>query len=155
LILGELINAGVGLVGNIIIMSGRPKVALFNAGINFLSIVLLCLFMIPEYGIMGAAFSYAITVALVNLIRLLELYYFEKMHPFKTSFVKPIIAGAIAFALVYPIKNFISLNQYVEMVLGTMLFLLLFVLILWILKFDDEDKYIFSLITGKLKRKEG
>ena len=154
LIFGELINAGVGLVGNIIIMSGRPKVALFNAAINFLMIITLCYFLIPEYGIIGAALSYAITVAFINLIRLFELYYYEKMQPFKLSYLKPLVAAAIVFVIVYYATNLIDLNQYIEMVLGTIVFLFLFILILWAFKFDKEDKYILGLISSKLIRKK-
>ena len=153
LVFGELINAAVGLVGNIIIMSGRPKVALFNAAINFLMIITLCYFLIPEYGIIGAAFSYAITVAFINIIRLVELYYFEKIHPFKLSYFKPLIAAAIVFVIVYYAKSQVDLNLYLEMILGALIFMSLFVLILWAFKFDNEDKYVFGLITGKLKRK--
>jgi len=40
------------------------------------------------------------------------------------------------------------------MIIGTLIFIFLFVLILWAFKFDNEDKYVFGLITGKLKRKE-
>ena len=152
LVFGELFNAGVGLAGNIILMSGRPKIVLLNSGINFITIVSLSYFLIPEYGIIGAALSYSITVMFLNIIRLIELYYFEKMHPFKLSYLKPLVAGIIVFVLVYYAKNGIDLNQYIEMISGTLVFLLLFVFILWVLKFDDDDKYIFSLISNKLGR---
>ncbi len=154
LVFGELINAAVGLVGNILIMSGRPKVALFNAGINFLMIIVLCYFLIPEYGIIGAAFSYAITIAFINIIRLVELYYFEKMQPFKLNYLKPLVAAILVFVIVYYAKSMVDLNLYLEMILGALIFLFLFVFILWMFKFDNEDKYVFGLITGKLKRKE-
>jgi len=154
LIMGELVNAAVGLVGNIIVMSGRSKVALFNAGINFVVILTLCYFLIPLYGINGAALSYAITIILINLIRLVELYYFEKMHPFKMSYLKPLIAAVISFMIIYFTINAIDLNQYIEMILGSAVFLSIFVLILWVLKFDSEDKYVFGLISSKLKLKE-
>ena len=153
LIFGELINAGVGLVGNIIIMSGRPKVALFNTCINFLVILTLCYFLIPVYGIIGAAFSYAVTTALINLIRLIELYYYEKIHPFKLSYYKPVVAGAIVFAVIFYAKNLIDLNQNIEMILGTLMFLLLFTFLLWAFKFDNEDKFVLELISNKLKKR--
>ncbi|RLD45720.1 MAG: hypothetical protein DRI95_02560 [Bacteroidetes bacterium] len=154
LVFGELINAGVGLVGSIILMSGRSKVVLFNASINFITIVSLSYFLIPDYGIIGAALSYSITVVLLSIIRLIELYYFEKMHPFKFSYIKPLVAGIVAFVLTYFVVNGIDINQYIEMISGMLIFLLLFVFILWALKFDDDDKYIFSLISNKFMRHE-
>ncbi len=155
LIFGELVNAGAGLVGNILIMSGRPKVALYNAGINFLAIVALCFYLVPLYGIFGAALSYTFTIVLVNLIRLIELYYFEKMHPFKLSYLKPLFAGAIAFVIVFYAKNLSVLNQNIEMIFGAIAFLIIFVLILWAFKFDNEDKFVLGLISNKLSRNEG
>jgi len=151
LIFGELINAGVGLVGNIILMSGRSKIALLNGGINFLVITTLCYFLIPQYGITGAAFSYAITVILINLIRLIELYHFEKIHPFKLSYLKPFFAGAISFVIVFYVKIIIDINQYLEMILGIMIFLSLFALTLWTLKFDKEDKYMFEIVSKRIR----
>ncbi len=152
LILGELINAAVGLVGNIIIMSGRPKVSLLNGGINFLAIITLCFYLIPQYGIIGAAFSYAITIILINLIRLIELYYFEKIHPFKVSYFKPLIASTISFAVVFYAKSIININPYIEMMLGIIIFVSIFSLTLWALKFDNDDKYIFEITSKKLRR---
>ena len=154
LVFSELISAAVGLIGNIIIMSGRPKVTLFNAVINFLMILVLCFFLIPEYGIIGTAISYAITVIFINIISLFELYYFEKIQPFKLSYLKPLIAAAIVFVIIFYAKTQININFYIEMILGAVVFLTLFILILWVFKFDIEDKYIFRLITDKFKRKE-
>ena len=153
LIFGELVNASVGLVGNIIIMSGRPKVALINSSVNFVMIIVLCYFLIPNYGIIGTALSYTITIAFINIIRLLELFYFERMHPFKFSYFKPIVAGIIGFIIVYFMKNLFSLNANIELIFGTLFFVALVILLLWILRIDNEDKYILESILKKIKKK--
>ena len=152
LMIGELINVAVGLVGNIIIMSGRPKIALYNSGITFIMITILCYLLIPEYGIIGAALAYTITVGITNVIRLIELYSFERMHPFKISFYKPIVVGILVYIVVFYAKTISNLDSGIELVLGSLLSVLLFVSLLCLFKLDEEDKYILRSIARKFNR---
>jgi O-antigen/teichoic acid export membrane protein len=146
---GELFNAGSGLSGNILIMSGRPKIPLINSIFNFMLITVLSFVFIPKYGILGAAFAYSISMITVNIIRLLELYYFEKMHPFSKSYFKPLIAGVFAYLSTEQTVSFIKLSSYRELMFGTVLFILLFSAFLWLLKIDNDDKYVFRTLLRK------
>ena len=150
MVCGEIFSATGGLAGNIIVMSGRPKVALVNSLISFTLIFLLAWFLIPAYGIMGAAVSYAVTIILINLLRVIELYLFENIQPFNVSYVKPIVAGVVVYILMYIIVSQFEMGMYVELIVGSVIFLLLFIGLIWLFKLDNEDKYILELITGRL-----
>ena len=154
LALGELISSGMGLAGNILEMSGRPKVELLNTTATLVLILVLNYLLIPVYGITGAAVSYSVTIALVNLARVIELFVFEKIHPFKFSYLKPVVAGVAAFAIVFWIKNIVVVPMYWEMVVGAICFIVLFISFVWILKLDSEDKYILQTVTGKFINKK-
>lgn len=149
---GELINSGAGLVGSLILMSGRPKVILFNSIFKFLFLIALCLFLIPAYGLAGAGFSVAVSQASINLIRLAELYYFEKIHPFKRSYYKPLLSASISYLLTYLTIKGLEFNPYVELVFGTTLFIFLFMLLNWMLKLDEEDKFVIQKFTNYLRK---
>jgi O-antigen/teichoic acid export membrane protein len=149
---GELINASVGLVGIVIMMSGRPKIILYNSILSFLIVSLLCVVLIPRYGAVGAALSVAVTVALINIIRLVELYWFEKIHPFKKSYFKPLISGFVSFIITYFIFAQLGLALYFELCIGSLFFLIVFVLCNWILRLDEEDKYILKTLLNQIKR---
>lgn len=153
LALGELISSGMGLAGNILEMSGRPKVELLNTTATLVLILVLNYLLIPVYGITGAAVSYSVTIALVNLARVIELFVFEKIHPFKFSYLKPVVAGVTAFAIIFWIKNIVVVPMYWEMVVGAICFIMLFISLVWILKLDSEDRYILRTLTDKYMKK--
>jgi len=149
---GELVNAGAGLVGNLILMSGRPKVILANSIFMFILIIVLCLSLIPAFGLKGAAISVAITQTTNNLVRLAELYYYERIHPFKPSYIKPFISGVITFILVYLLMSYLTLNNYLELVVGSIFFLVLYAFGNWALKLDEEDRFVINILAKYIKR---
>jgi len=146
---GELVNAGAGLVGNLILMSGRPKIIMVNSIFWFIIIVVLCLILIPPMGLKGAAISVAISLAVINLVRLAELYYLEKIHPFKMSYFKPIIAGSMSFFITNLLIGNLNLNNFLELVIGSIFFLILYTLGNWALKLDEEDRFVINIILTK------
>ncbi len=154
MVCGEIFNATGGLAGNILIMSGRPKVALVNSLVAFVSISLSAWFLIPVYGMTGAAISYAVTIVLINLLRIAELYLYEHIQPFNVSYLKPIIAGGIVYALMHIIVRQIDGEPYIKLIAGSAIFLLLYIGLIWLFKLDKEDKYILSLITDRLSKSD-
>ncbi len=149
---GEMVSASCGLVGNMIVMSGRPRVAFINSFITFLLILLLCFILVPKYGIIGAAISYSISIALVNILRVIEIYFFEKVHPFKISFLKPVVSAILGFAMIEILKGVFSINMYVEMLAGSILFVLIFGLVTWLFRLDDEDQYMLGVIFKRYRK---
>ncbi len=150
---GELINSGAGLVGSLILMSGRPKIILANNIFKCLLVIVLCLILIPGYGLTGAAFAVAAGQVAVNIIRLIELYRLEKMHPFKPSYYKPLLAGIVSYLVVLLATNWLKVNAYLELLTGTIAFLLLFGLLNWTLKLDEEDKFVIDKLAHFIRRK--
>jgi O-antigen/teichoic acid export membrane protein len=152
LLFGELLNASGGLARSIIVMSGRPKVALFNSVVTVLLIFVLCYFLIPAHGISGTAMSYLITMFVLNALRIIELYMFEKIHPFKSNYYKPVLAAFAAYFILYFSLNLVNLNPYLEIILGSAIFAGLFAGFIRLLQLDPEDKYVLDMIFDKLKR---
>lgn len=150
---GELINASTGLSGTTILMSGRSKVVLVNALAQLAVIVALAWWLTPVYGSVGTAIAYAVSLLLLNVARVIELYRFEKIHPYKLSLVKPLIAAVISFLPVYFLNGLIEMNAYIEMVAGAILFGLIFILVTLLLRLDRDDRYILEVILAQLKKK--
>lgn len=141
---GEFVNAAVGQAGNLIIVSGRPRLALINSIVAVVLVILLSLFLIPVYGATGAAIAVAVSISLINIARVIELVFLEKMHPFKISFFKPFVAAVISYLLVYWLNSNLSINVYLELALGVLIFTSLFVVVSLLLKLDEEDSYILN-----------
>lgn len=152
MICGEIFNAVGGLAGNILIMSGRPKIALLNSTISFIIILLLSYLLIPVYGIMGAAISYSATIIIINILRVTELYYYEKIQPFKFSYIKPVLAGALVYIFMYFIIHLLDVGMYTALIVGSVCYLMLFFGLILIFRLDSEDKYILRLSLNKLRK---
>jgi len=103
--IAELINAGVGSVGFMLTMTGRQGLELVNSlllgGIN----VLLNLILIPKFGALGAGIATGISIAAINLVRLVEVLWLYRIHPYKVSYWKPVVAGAVASAVWLGVGN--------------------------------------------------
>jgi len=151
---GELVNASTGLVGAIILMSGRSGVVLINSVIQFLLIASLAWWLTPIYGAVGTAFAYSVSLVIMNIARIIQLYQFEKIHPYKFSTLKPFLASVIAFLSVFYLSRTLSFNPYFEIVGGSMLFIAIFIALTLILKLDNDDRFILNIIGTQLRKKK-
>jgi O-antigen/teichoic acid export membrane protein len=146
MLLGELINASTGLTGAVIMMSGRSKLALANSVLQFGLILLLGFILIPHFGAVGAAIAYAAAMLLINLLILVELNYYEQLSPFNINFLKPLVAGVVAYPLIYFAGQMLALQPIWDLLMKTVLFLAAFTGIIVLLQPDADDKYLFGVI---------
>lgn len=147
----HLINAGTGAVGFMLIMTGRQKLELINTftlgGLN----VLLNFLLIPRYGVLGAGIATGLAIALVNLGRLLEVYRFYRLHPYKLSYWKPFVAGGVAtggWLIITQLVNFAGWLWFGAVAL----FGVLYFLSLLMLGLDHEDWLILQALKHRLLR---
>jgi O-antigen/teichoic acid export membrane protein len=151
----QLINCSVGSVGYMIMMTGRTKINLLNTIIIFAMTITLNLFLIPKYGVLGAALSLAIAIGTVNIIRLIEVYLILRIHPYRIDFLKPLGAGIISFILLFIISKYL-LHIYRPLIflfVGSLLFIITYALIVSLLGIGKEDRIILEKIRAKLNIK--
>ena len=74
LCLGQFINILFGSVGLILMMSGKQKFSIYSLAISSLFNVILNIFLIPKYGITGAAIATSSTLVLWNVL----MYFFVR-----------------------------------------------------------------------------
>lgn len=149
IVMGELVNAGVGSVGLILVMTGRPRISLLNSAMSLVLTLVVGAVVIPKYGLVSAALVAALTVAFTNLVRLWQVFHFEKMQPFGRSFLKPIVAGGLAAVGVILFRA-VTLSAMAHVLLSLTVFGAVFVVALIVLRLDREDKFIVGLIGRRL-----
>jgi len=71
---GQLINAAMGSVGLLLILTGHGRDAVLGIGIGAASNVILNLMLIPRWGIEGAATAAAVSIILWNLLLATSVY---------------------------------------------------------------------------------
>jgi O-antigen/teichoic acid export membrane protein len=150
---GQLINASVGSVGYLLTMTGRPYM-------NFINTIILVIFnftfnylLIPRYGLVGAAIAHSLSLGLINLMRLLQVYILVKIQPYTTSYLKPLFAGLITFAIIRMIDGtLIKIETAVDMLPALLLFVGIYILILIALRLSPEDRMVLEILKEKFKR---
>ena len=95
---GQLVNAATGPCGTVLNMSGRVALNMADNVATLLLNVLLNLFLIPAYGIAGAAVAWAVSLAVVNVARVVQVRRLIGALPVSRGMATGLLAGAVAFA---------------------------------------------------------
>lgn len=107
-VVSQLINCAVGSAGWLLNMTDHQYVVAANAWtLGALNIGFSYLFVL-RYGLVGAALGTAGALAIVNVLRVAELWYLEGIVPFTRSFLKPIAAGAATAATLAAAAHLLS-----------------------------------------------
>ena len=99
-----LVDAAVGSVGFLVMMSGRSRLTLFNLVVAGAVSLLLSLVLIPRYGLWGAASANAASIVCLNALGLLEVSWLMKIRPRLAGYAKPLAAAAIGVAAVMALR---------------------------------------------------
>ena len=164
LTVGIMIQAVFGLGSPSLTMSGFQKYNLINALVALFTNIFLNIMLIPQFGIAGAAMGTTIALFLISLLRFFENYYLLGLNLLSTKLLKPIFAGLSTGMIVYLVKPYIFESGYFDyhssilyliiyLLLGALFILLVYMILIWILRLDDEDKDIVQVITNKLLNK--
>ncbi len=164
LTVGIMIQAIFGLGSPSLTMSGFQKYNLINALVALFTNIFLNIILIPEFGLSGAAMGTTIALFFISLLRFFENYYLLGMNLLSTKLFKPILAGLSTGIIVYLVKPYIFESGYFDyhssilylviyLLFGAIFILLVYMILIWILQLDDEDKDIAQVITNKLLNK--
>ena len=148
---GYTINSITGSVTFIIQMSGKQDIEIINIAIAVFVNLGLNYFLIPVWGIIGAALATGCSVALLNIIRLLEVYYFFRMQPYDIKYIKPILSVLGATAIIYLISG-VPVFQNIFWIIKVVIFSLSYFFIHALLKFEPDDVKLVSDFFNFRKR---
>ncbi|HEV2696723.1 MAG TPA: flippase [Terriglobales bacterium] len=103
--LGQLFNCAVGSVGYLLLMSGNQLQLIKIQGCNALVMVGLSLFLVPRFGIAGAAIASAVSVTCTNLWSLAAVVRTLKLFPYHSGYSKLLpcafASAAVLFAFLH------------------------------------------------------
>jgi O-antigen/teichoic acid export membrane protein len=107
LALADLVSVGTGMGGVIIDMTGYTKLKLLNSVIRLVTYLGLDLLLIPRWGIIGAAVAALLGESVINILRLIQVFFLFRLLPYNWSFVKPITASLLAVASALIIRSWL------------------------------------------------
>jgi O-antigen/teichoic acid export membrane protein len=102
---GHLLNVSTGAVGWMLIMSGYSRIHLLNSVLSIMLTIALGSFLIPLYGIIGGAAVVSLVEIVVNIVRLAEVFYLLRIHPYRWDFIKPVLSGLMTLGVIYLLQR--------------------------------------------------
>jgi O-antigen/teichoic acid export membrane protein len=140
LAVGQMFDVATGPTGYMLVMSGRPYLTMANNVFALALNIGLNLVLIPRYGIKGAAVAWALSIALINVAKVAQVWGTMRMHAFDSGFAKGLLAGAIAFVPGYGVHQ--VTRGIPGMFTGALAITITYVVALLALGLREEDKVV-------------
>lgn len=149
--IGTLINASTGICSAMIVMTGHSRISLINSLIVISLSVILNLLLIPLWGIIGAAVAAALSMAIISIIRLIEVHNLLGLWPYNIEFIKPLIASLISLSIMYLITQLIPANEKIYIVLLEIIILwATYFSVIFLLGLSAEDRIVINRTKKRL-----
>jgi O-antigen/teichoic acid export membrane protein len=144
----HFVNAALGMPAWVVAMSGRARLTLVNALLGAIVNVGLNLWLIPDLGILGAAWAALFSVVFFRGLSLAQSAYLERVQPFTWGFAKALVAAGVALAVTLLARAALDpLPLLLVLVLGA-LKLLLYLGLLFTLGLAEEERHLLGKIPG-------
>jgi O-antigen/teichoic acid export membrane protein len=135
---------------NLISMTGRSKIILTNIVIiSFLNLIL-NIFLVPIYGISGAAFATMVSQIILTFIFFFQTRYYVSIVPLRRKMTRIFISIIPPTVLLIYLKQFITANLLTLFFQGS-LFILFYLFLIFITRsLDEKDIMILDTIKKKI-----
>jgi O-antigen/teichoic acid export membrane protein len=151
---GFFISAVLAQASNILNAFGRTKITMGCYLTGSVANFCLNLYLIPIFGVNGAAVATAASLVFVSVLYFIFGFYVSKMQPFKPNHLKPIFSAIIAVLIVHSLtKYLIGVSPFVLVVMLFVFLAVYFFLLLFIKGFDENDLMIMRSIDQRLGTK--
>lgn len=150
--LSQVLYSSMGSGDILLIMAGHPYLNLFNTGVVVILNFVLNLILIPRYGMLGAAMGTLIAFGVLSIIRVIEVYRVQGIHPFRLALLKPFIASLSAFALGSLVAIWLPEHGLWRAILLALTFLTVYGTLLVCFGLEEEERMIIQRICARFRR---
>lgn len=156
LTMGQFVNVATGPVGYLLIMTGHPHRWLFLSGMGVVLNTGLNLWLIPRWGLMGAATATMLSTLFTYGAGLAQVYRQLHLLPYNRRYLKTGLTTILTALPLWLATTFIRTSVFhplFQLFLLSMLTIAFFVVILFFLGLDEEDKMILKLVGKRFMKK--
>jgi capsular exopolysaccharide synthesis family protein len=146
---GKLIDAGTGPCGLMLNMSGRPLWSMVNNIAVLVLNIALNLVLIPRFGLVGAAVAWAISLGLVNLARLAQVWWTMRMLPFNAGVARGFLAGAGAFVAAMVVRQWVE--PPLRLPIGLVAIVVTYLPLVAMQGLSAEDRLVLGALLSRLR----
>jgi len=146
---------GTGPVTTTLIITGRSRLAFIDYVAVVVAEIALGFWLIPRYGILGAAVAHLVGTALNNLLPLWQVWSASRLHPYRLDYWKPIAAGVASVGVAKAVIALAGLGTgVVAAAVAVGVVGLVYLGLLLLLGLGPEDRAAIGALTGRLTRGE-
>jgi O-antigen/teichoic acid export membrane protein len=150
LAIGTLADVLSGPCGHMLMMSGRPYLAMAN-NIGALALNIgLNVWLIPRYGIIGAGVAWAASLIFINLARVFQVYATMRMVPFDPRALKGVVAAAAALPGALLVQS--SLGGFGALIWGAAAIVVVYAGTIFLLGVEKEDRLVWASLRRQIGR---
>lgn len=144
-----LIQSFIGPGGPTLTMTGFPKINFMNSIAVLIVNLVFNIILIPAYAGFGAAIATLISMSFLGFLRTIEVWYILKLQPVSVRLLKPVMAGIVTWIVLTQIKFIImSFHTVITLLVATIVIVFSFFVLLWLMRFDDDDKQVVSALKA-------
>ncbi|MFB6173361.1 MAG: oligosaccharide flippase family protein [Halobacteriales archaeon] len=148
-VIGRIVGNGVGATGWLLLMTDHQYLRMVNSWVLGALNVAASYYFILEFGLVGAALGTAGSMALINLVRLSQLWYLEGLQPYDRKFLKPVAAGVAMAVTATALK--LVLSGVALLVVGTLVGLAAFGGTLFLLGIERRDRRLVGVLIAQYR----
>ncbi len=139
LILGRMIEASTGPASAIIEMLGHRLLPAINGLTGIVTLYIIGYYLIPDYGVTGAAIGAAIGMNVTAFLNLIQARVLFKLSPYSTETLRPFIVALINAGLIWNLSLYVNNlpSPFSLIIATTSLLIALFVIFRF--GFHDDD----------------
>jgi len=152
LAISQLVNVSVGSAGFILTMTGKEKWEFFNQITLAITNVILAIVLAKQYGILGVAIATAVSVAVMNIMRLIEAHSIYGLSPYDKSYLKLFVSGSITILVLSGLSYILPSNIFLRVSVAGIVSVTCMVGIAMILGIGEMEKQLIEEIFQKVKR---
>ncbi len=150
LALGKLVDAATGPCGLMLNMSGRVRTNMVDNVVALVLNVALNLWLIPAYGINGAAVAWAVSLTLVNAARVEQVRRSLGVLPFDRATAKGVLAGLVALLAAVGVRSLVPITG--QLLIGLPVLFLVYFGVLVALRIDPDDRATLRAVAGRRRQ---
>jgi O-antigen/teichoic acid export membrane protein len=153
LVIGQLVLNAAGPLTAVINLSGHPRVTLFDNALVFGANLVLCIFLVPRYGMTGAATSTLTALCAVTLIQVGQVGRLFRIHPFRDDQLRCLLAAGIAAAATASLTLIAWPAPLLEVLAGGALFVTVYAASVAALGVRAETRELATSARDRLRRR--
>jgi len=152
-VVGRIVANGAGATGWLLLMTDHQYLRMVNSWILGALNLAFSYYFVLEFGIIGAALGTAGSLALVNLVRLAQLWYLEGLQPYDARYLKPLTAAAAMAATMLALRSVFS--GRLLLLVGTVAGLVTFGAVLSALGIEPRDRRLVGALFEQYRTDGG